>query len=207
MPGRRSSSAPTPDQGELNLPAAGPPLPEGFLYRTDILPPGEERHLVERIRELPLKEVDFHGFTARRRALSFGWHYDFARATLDRTDAIPDWLHPLRARVADLAGLSPDRLPHALILEYSPGSTIGWHRDKAVFGDVLGVSLLSPSRFRLRRKVGAKWERVSLTLEPRSAYLMRGPVRTEWEHSIPAVDALRYSITFRTLRAQPVATS
>jgi alkylated DNA repair dioxygenase AlkB len=207
MPGRRSSSAAKTDQGELDLPSAGPPLPEGFLYRSDILAPGEEQHLVERIRELPLKEVDFHGFTARRRALSFGWHYDFARATLDRTESIPDWLHPLRARVADLAGVPPDWLPHALILEYSPGSTIGWHRDKAVFGDVLGVSLLSPSRFRLRRKVGAKWERVSLTLEPRSAYLMRGPVRTEWEHSIPAVDALRYSITFRTLRAQPVATS
>ena len=207
MPGRRSSTTPKADQGEFDLPSGGLPLPEGFLYRSDIVSPPEEQQLVERIRELPLKEVDFHGFTARRRALSFGWHYDFARATLDRTDAIPDWLHPLRARVADLAGLSPDRLPHALILEYSPGSTIGWHRDKAVFGDVLGVSLLSPSRFRLRRKVGAKWQRVSLTLEPRSAYLMRGPVRTEWEHSIPAVDALRYSITFRTLRAQPIATS
>jgi alkylated DNA repair dioxygenase AlkB len=207
MPGRRSSTTPKADQGELDLPSGGPPLPEGFRYSSDIVSPPEEQHLIERIRELPLREVDFHGFTARRRALSFGWHYDFARATLDRTDAIPDWLHPLRARVADLAGLSPDQLPHALILEYSPGSTIGWHRDKAVFGDVLGVSLLSPSRFRLRRKVGAKWQRVSLTLEPRSAYLMRGPVRIEWEHSIPAVDALRYSITFRTLRAQPVATS
>ena len=200
MPGRRSSTTPKADQGELDLPSGRPPLPEGFLYRSDIVSPLEEQHLVERIRQLPLKEVDFHGFTARRRALSFGWHYDFARATLDRTDAIPDWLHPLRARVADLAELSPDQLPHALILEYSPGSTIGWHRDKAVFGDVLGVSLLSPSRFRLRRKVGAKWERVSLTLEPRSAYLMRGPVRTEWEHSIPAVDAQRYSITFRSLK-------
>jgi alkylated DNA repair dioxygenase AlkB len=207
MPGRRSSTTPKADQGELDLPSGGPPLPEGFLYRSAIISAPEEQQLVERIRELPLKEVDFHGFTARRRALSFGWHYDFARATLDQTDAIPDWLHSLRARAADLAELSPDRLPHALILEYSPGSTIGWHRDKAVFGDVLGVSLLSPSRFRLRRKVGTKWERVSLPLEPRSAYLLRGPVRTEWEHSIPAVDALRYSITFRTLRPQPVATS
>jgi alkylated DNA repair dioxygenase AlkB len=44
-------------------------------------------------------------------------------------------------------------------------------------------------------------ERYSLTAEPRSAYLLRGPSRTEWEHSIPAVDSLRYSITFRSLRA------
>ena len=64
---------------------------------------------------------------------------------------------------------------------------------------MIGVSLLSPCRFRLRRKVGARWERASLTLEPRSVYLLRGPSRTEWEHSIPAVDALRYSITFRSL--------
>jgi alkylated DNA repair dioxygenase AlkB len=173
--------------------------PEGFRYRRDVLSPAEERDLVARIRELPLKELEFHGFTARRRTFSFGWHYDFARATLDATERIPPWLHPLRERVADLAGLAPERLQHALVLEYSPGSSIGWHRDKAVFGDVLGVSLLSPSRFRLRRKAGSTWERAALILEPRSAYLLRGPSRTEWEHSIPAVDALRYSITFRSL--------
>jgi hypothetical protein len=41
---------------------------------------------------------------------------------------------------------------------------------------------------------------VSLTLEPRSAYLMRGAARWKYQHSIPASQALRYSITFRTLR-------
>ncbi len=99
--------------------------------------------------------------------------------------------------------MAPDQLPHVLILEYSAHATIGWHRDKAVFGDVIGISLLSPCRFRLRRKVGSRWERASLTLAPRSAYLLRGPSRTEWEHSIPAVDALRYSITFRSIAARP----
>jgi alkylated DNA repair dioxygenase AlkB len=94
-------------------------------------------------------------------------------------------------------------LQHVLVTEYSPGAAIGWHRDKAVFGDVIGISLLSPCVFRLRRKVGTTWERVSLTAEPRSAYLLRGPSRTEWEHSIPAVEALRYSITFRNLAQRP----
>jgi alkylated DNA repair dioxygenase AlkB len=95
-----------------------------------------------------------------------------------------------------------------LILEYAAGAAIGWHRDKPVFGDVIGVSLLTPCRFRLRRKTGARWERASLILSPRSAYLLRGPSRTEWEHSIPAVDALRYSITFRSLAgAKPLDTS
>jgi alkylated DNA repair dioxygenase AlkB len=92
------------------------------------------------------------------------------------------------------------------VTEYSPGAPIGWHRDKAMFGDVVGISLLSSCLFRMRRKAGDKWERYSRTLDPRSAYLMRGPSRTEWEHSIPPVDALRYSITFRNFREDFLAT-
>ena len=92
-------------------------------------------------------------------------------------------------------------MQHVLVTEYGPGAGIGWHRDKAVFGETIGVSLLSPCVLRLRRKVGEKkWERANVVAEPRSAYLLCGPARSEWEHSIPAVDALRYSITFRNLR-------
>jgi alkylated DNA repair dioxygenase AlkB len=159
----------------------------------------EERALVEQIARLPLTAFDFHGYTARRRTISFGWHYDFTGRALEPAEAIPEWLLPLRSAAARFAGLAPEQLPHVLVLEYGPGAAIGWHRDKAVFGDVIGISLLSPCRFRLRRKTGAKWERVSLVAEPRSAYLLRGSSRTEWEHSIPVVDALRYSITFRSL--------
>lgn len=187
-------------QTGLTLTSAQPPLPHGFIYRADLLAREEEQRLVERIRGLRLSEFEFHGFTAKRRTISFGWHYDFARAKLEKAEGMPDWLLPYRDTAASFAGLPPEQLQHALILEYSPGSSIGWHRDKAAFGDVIGISLLSPSRFRLRRKVGSRWERVSLTVEPRSAYLLRGPSRTEWEHSIPAVDALRYSVTFRSLK-------
>jgi alkylated DNA repair dioxygenase AlkB len=87
-----------------------------------------------------------------------------------------------------------------LVTEYGPGAGIGWHRDKGVFGEIVGLSLLAPCVFRLRRAVGTRWERVNVVAEPRSAYLLSGAARTTWEHSIPAVDALRYSITFRTLR-------
>jgi len=87
-----------------------------------------------------------------------------------------------------------------LLTEYKPGASIGWHKDRAVFDDVVGVSLLSPCNFRFRRKNGETWERRSLNVEPRSIYLLRGPSRTEWEHSIPGVDALRYSVTFRSLK-------
>jgi alkylated DNA repair dioxygenase AlkB len=189
------------DAYELDLLPESPALPDGLVYRPDVVSVPEERLLLERLGQLPLKEFEFHGFTARRRTISFGRHYDFARSKLDQADDIPAWLLPLREIAADLAGLAVEQLPHLLILEYSPGATIGWHRDKAVFGDVIGFSLFSPCRFRLRRKAGSRWERASLTLEPRSAYLLRGPSRAEWEHSIPAVDRLRYSITFRSLAA------
>jgi alkylated DNA repair dioxygenase AlkB len=175
--------------------------PEGFLYQADVLPADEERELVERIQELPLKEFEFHGYVGKRRVVSYGWHYDFGERTLQEAEEIPAFLLPVRDRAAAFAGVAPENLPHVLVTEYGEGAAIGWHKDKAVFGDVIGISLLSPCVFRLRRKDGAKWERYSLTAEPRSAYLMRGPSRTEWEHSIPGVDSLRYSLTFRTLRA------
>ncbi len=175
--------------------------PEGFLYQAEVLPQDEEQELVAHIQGLPLKEFEFHGYVGKRRTLSFGWHYDFGSERLQPTDEIPGFLHRLRERAAAFAGLNSQDLPHALVTEYIQGTTIGWHRDKGVFRDVVGISLLSSCTFRLRRKTAAGWERYSLTVEPRSAYLLRGISRTEWEHSIPAVDALRYSITFRSLRS------
>ena len=176
------------------------PLPEGFRYQPDLISPAEERSLLPEIEKLPFKAFEFHGFLGRRRTVSYGWHYDFSDATLRQADKIPAFLYPLRQAAAEFAEIAPDELQHALVTEYGPGASIGWHRDKAVFGDVIGISLLSSSRFRFRRKQGTTWERASLTVEPRSAYLLRGPSRTEWEHSIPAVEGLRYSITFRSLR-------
>jgi alkylated DNA repair dioxygenase AlkB len=105
----------------------------------------------------------------------------------------------LRKIVAGPAAVSFEQ---ALVLEYGPGAAIGWHRDKAVFGEVIGVSLLSPCRFRLRRKAGAGWKRYAMTVEPRSVYHLQGAARTEWEHSIPPVESTRYAVTFRQ-RARP----
>jgi len=97
----------------------------------------------------------------------------------------------------------------ALINEYRPGAPIGWHRDAPQYDIVAGVSLLSSCRMRLRpyaspseaAKSGIRRHTThELELTPRSAYVMSGDARSRYEHSIPAVTALRYSITFRTLR-------
>jgi len=179
---------------------AAPPTPAGFRHHADFLSDAEERDLSRQLAALPLESFRFHGFTGKRRVVSFGWRYDFEGHGLRKVDDMPPFLVPLRERAAALAGLTPDSFQHALVTEYAPGAGIGWHRDKAVFEEVLGISLLAPCDFRFRRKSGDKWERATVALEPRSAYVLRGAARSEWEHSIPAVDRLRYSITFRNFR-------
>jgi alkylated DNA repair dioxygenase AlkB len=176
-------------------------LPQGFWYEPELIGPADESSLLARVRELPFREFEFHGYTGKRRVVSFGWHYDFSGRQLRKAEDIPDFLLTLRPAAAEFAGIEPEELRHVLVTEYGPGAGIGWHRDKSVFGETVGVSLLSPCVLRLRRKAGErKWERVNVNAEARSAYLLSGPSRSEWEHSIPAVDALRYSITFRNLR-------
>lgn len=187
-------------RAQLGLFGPGPALPEGFRYREDVLRPEEEREVLRVFEDLPFREFEFHGYQGKRRVVSYGWKYDFEDRTLHRAEGLPPFLLALRQKAARFAEIEPDRLVHALVTEYQPGAAIGWHRDKDVFGDIVGISLLSPCTFRLRRKSGATWQRASITAEPRSAYLLRGPSRSEWEHSIPGVEALRYSVTFRSLR-------
>lgn len=176
-------------------------FPEGLRYRAELIGPDEERALVARVRRLPFRDFEFHGHTGKRRVVSFGWRYDFTGRGLEKAEDMPEYLLPLREAAAEFAGVEPEQFQHALVTEYGLGAGIGWHRDKAVFGEVVGVSLLSPCVFRMRRAVSKKkWERVNLVAEPRSAYLLSGPARYEWEHSIPQMDDLRYSITFRKLR-------
>ena len=177
-----------------------PKFPEGFRYQNDVMSVAVEQQLVLAIQDLPFKEFEFQGFTGKRRTVSFGWRYDFNHHALHKTDDIPGFLLSLRETAARFAEIEPEKLQQVLIIEYRDGAGIGWHKDRPVFGDVVGFSLLSACNFRLRRPAGEKWERVSLTAQPRSAYLLRGPSRWEWEHSIPGVEALRYSITFRNFR-------
>jgi alkylated DNA repair dioxygenase AlkB len=176
-------------------------FPDGFRYEPELITPEEEIELLAHISELPLREFEFHGYKGKRRVVSFGWQYDFGARELRKSEDIPAFLLELRGVAAQFADVVPASLQHVLVTEYGPGAAIGWHRDTAVFGIVVGISLKSPCVFRLRRRIGdRRWERVSLIVEPRSAYLLSGAVRDEWEHSIPSVNALRYSITFRNMR-------
>ena len=181
-------------------------LPPGMRYEPRSLSVQEERALLDALPALPLKEFAFRGFLGKRRTASFGWRYDFNGGGFHKVDAIPAFLMPARARAACFADLDPTSLEHALVTEYAPGAGIGWHKDRSVFGDVIGLSLLASCTFRLRRKNGTRWERRSFTAEPRSMYLLRGLSRTEWEHSIPPLDTLRYSITFRSLAGADLKT-
>ncbi|HMC92561.1 MAG TPA: alpha-ketoglutarate-dependent dioxygenase AlkB [Allosphingosinicella sp.] len=177
--------------------------PEGFRYAPELLSREDETALIARMKEVPFRAFAFHGFEGKRRTHSYGWRYVFDGSGLQAAEPIPEWLFPARAAAARWAGVAAERFEHALFTEYEPGAAIGWHRDRSVFGEVIGLSLLSAARMRFRRKVGTRWERLAAIVEPGSAYLLSGPARTEWEHSIPPAERLRYSITFRTMAAPP----
>jgi alkylated DNA repair dioxygenase AlkB len=173
--------------------------PAGFRYQEDVITPAEEAVLVAALQKLDLKPFEFHGHVANRRVISFGLRYDYSRRTIEAASEFPSFLKELRVKAAEFAGGGVDEFRQAGVNEYGPGAGIGWHKDKAQFGIVVGVSLLAPATMRFRRTQGRGWARVSQTVAPRSIYLLSGKARTEWEHSIPPLDALRYSITFRTV--------
>lgn len=178
-------------------------LPEGFLYVPDFLYAPEERELLDELARLQFSEVRMHGVTAKRRVLHYGWVYGYDSWRITPGPPIPPFLEPLRDRVAGLLSVDPGALAEALLTEYSTGATIGWHRDAPAFGVVAAVSLNGSCRLRFRRGETGARETREIQVEPRSAYVLSGSARTEWQHSIPAVETLRYSVTFRTLRKGP----
>ncbi|WP_119272969.1 alpha-ketoglutarate-dependent dioxygenase AlkB [Taklimakanibacter deserti] len=174
--------------------------PSGLRYQPDFISSAEEEGLIAHVRELPLVPFQFGAYEGKRRVASFGWRYDYGERKLHKAEDIPEWLAPFIARVEAFAGPASGPIRQVLATEYDEGVGIGWHRDKPHFDEVFGLSLKSECKFRFRRQAGSSWERFTLTAEPRSLYMMTGEARSQWEHSIPAVEAQRYSITFRTMR-------
>ena len=189
-----------------NGPLFGDDVPSGFFYRPSFISEAEEASLADHIGRVEFATFEMRGVVARRRVAFFGRTYDTASAA----PQIPSFLEPLRARIAEWAAVEPAAFSMALINQYPPGAPIGWHRDAPQYGIVGGVSLLSACRMKFRpyvrpgmRATGSS-KRIAthaLDLERRSAYLMTGESRNAYEHHIPAVASLRYSITFRTSRA------
>jgi len=175
------------------------PLIAGLRYDEDLISEAEEKTILDRLMTLELAPFRFHGFVGNRKTQSFGWRYDFDDASFTKTEAIPEWLQPVRERAARIAGVQPHNFVHVLLARYDPGAGIGWHRDRDVFDKVVGISVNTPATLRFRQRTGSGFRRASLRVEPRSAYLISGESRWEWEHSIAPGDQLRFSITFRTL--------
>jgi alkylated DNA repair dioxygenase AlkB len=176
-------------------------VPEGLVYRDDVLTPTEEEDLLAAVQDIDYQSFVMRGQAARRTVRSYGWSYSFDTSQLSATDPLPVPLVELRERVAALTDVAPEAFEQALVTRYPPGATIGWHRDAPPFGPtIIGVSLGSPSRMRFQRKLGGVRYLHDQPLEARSAYVLSGTARSAWEHSIPATKDLRFSVTFRTIR-------
>lgn len=184
---------------QFDLFAKGAPEPPGFAYWPEFISKEDEAALIARFAELPLAPFQFGAFEGKRRVVSFGFRYDYSDHRLHQAAAMPAWIVPLTSRVEAHAGLARGAIAHVLFTEYAVGAGIGWHRDKANFDLVFGLSLASACPFRFRQREGKAYRRVTIQAQPRSLYRMSGEARHSWEHSIAPVAAVRYSITFRTL--------
>jgi alkylated DNA repair dioxygenase AlkB len=175
------------------------PVVAGLKYRDDLISEPEERRLIDRLSALDLAPFRFHGWTGNRKTQSYGWRYDFEDASFAPAAPIPDWLQSVQEKAAAFAGLRPDAFVHVLLARYDPGAGIGWHRDRDVFEEVVGISLGVPATLRFRQRTATGFRRAKVEVMPRSAYLLSGESRWDWEHSIAAGEQLRFSMTFRTL--------
>jgi len=175
--------------------------PQGLSHVETFISPVVERELIGHVSALPLQPFQFGAFEGKRRVASFGFRYDYTLQRLQPADPIPSWLGPLIEQVEEYGGPGT-QIAQVLCTEYDVGVGIGWHRDKPHFERIFGLSLGSSCKFRFRRKADDRWQRYTLEAAPRSLYLMSGESRRIWEHSIPAVEASRCSITFRTMADQ-----
>jgi alkylated DNA repair dioxygenase AlkB len=177
-----------------------PAAPDGFRYLPEVFSPAQEQRFVAEFERLPLRPFAFHGHLGNRRIYTFGHKYIFA-GQASRTDArVPPYFQPLLQIASRISGKPAAAFEQVMVTEYAPGAGIGWHRDRPSYGDIVAVSFLAPCTLRLRRKAPPSWERRAVVIEPRSAYLLRGAVRNDWQHSIAPMDVLRYSVTLRTFR-------
>ena len=117
--------------------------------------------------------------------MSFGYRYDCDRRAVVEASPFPSILVSLRNKVAAIFDRPAEAFDQVLINEYRPGAGIGWHSDKTQFDEVVGALLLAPCVLRFCPKAAETWDRVSLAVEPCSAYLLSGAARTVWSTAFP----------------------
>jgi alkylated DNA repair dioxygenase AlkB len=180
-----------------------PTFPEGFSYTPDFLSEDEEAELFNLIKNINLHNFNFQGFKANRKVASFGYDYSFDNGKLTKGKEIPATFDFLIEKVSKQVAIPPNEFAELLVTEYSPGTVINWHRDAPPFDLIAGISIIADCTFRLRPQDKAKQGRssvISFPVKRRSLYIIQGPARTHWQHSITPVKETRYSITLRTLR-------
>ena len=177
--------------------------PEGFSYVENFISIDEENALLHEISQTDLHEFVFKGFVANRKVASFGFDYSFDNGALTKGKEIPAAYNFLLEKVATHLAIAPAEFAELLVIEYPEKCVMNWHRDAPPFGLIAGISLLSDCVFKLRPQDKAKQTRASIISIPvrrRSLYIMQGPSRSEWQHSVAPVKQTRYSITLRTLK-------
>ena len=171
---------------------------EGFTYIPDFLTQDEEEKILSKLLNFSWHEVKMYGVVAKRRVMHFGLNYTYNSRTVMPTTAPPPFINSLIEKSAPLLKINPEEIVETLVTYYPIGAGIGWHKDAKIFGNkIFGISLKSKCIMKFRKKVDDEYQIIKQLIEPRSAYIISGASRSEWQHSIPPVSETRYSITFR----------
>jgi alkylated DNA repair dioxygenase AlkB len=146
-------------------------LPHGLAYEAAFIERDEERALIDVIAALPLREARYKEYTARRRVYAFGSRFDF--------DAYQLKPQPIGVLPAPLQSLR-ERL--AAWSGVAPDDFVHVMVAEYTPGTPLG------------------WHRDAPDYELIAGVSLGSAARLRWQHSVPAVTALRYSVTMRTVR-------
>ena len=172
-------------------------LPDGLVLLPEWISIEEEKDLIQEA-----KSGNWLS-SLKRRVQHYGYLYNYKATTLDNPiDPIPTWADLIQNRLIETKIITKP-FEQLIINEYLPGQGIGKHSDSPAFGNtIISLSLGSPCTMVFRSKVRTG-EIIKLTLQPRTLLVMRGPVRYQWTHQIPATkhdrNGTRISLTFRYL--------
>ena len=192
-----------------------PEAPEGFLLEHNAITSHAWSLLEKWLTDYDKWEE--HSVNQHRPVAQFGGcNYDYHKDVVDTktgTPPIPEiferlLLDPVREILPDIC------FTQCIINDYREASTIiPWHKDDAAFGDtILVYTFLDGRPLHLRCKKpdddattpihDARESTLTYSAYPRhcSRYILRGPARENWEHSVPGGKGRRVSFTFRTLR-------